>query len=182
LSHYIMPPEGIEGGTAEAARLAMRYSFFHWGLHPWAIYTIIGLALAYFQFRKGTKGLISSTFIPLIGQQAAQGWPGKSIDILAVIATVFGVATSLGLGTLQINGGLHYLFGVDNSVSTQIIIIAVVTVLFILSASTGLDRGIKILSNTNLIIAILLMVFVWVTGPTAFIFDTFTTTLGNYVQ
>ncbi len=182
LSHYLLPPEGLEGGTTEAARIAMRYSFFHWGMHPWAIYTIIGLSLAYFQFRKGYKGLISATFIPLIGERAAEGWLGKVIDILAVIATVFGVATSLGLGTLQINGGLNHLFGIDNSVIPQIIIIIVVTVLFIISASTGLDKGIKILSNANLIIAVLLMIFVWGVGPTPFIFETFTTTLGNYLQ
>jgi len=182
LSHYLSPPEAAEGETNVAAQLAMRYSFFHWGLHPWAIYTIIGLSLAYFQFRKGYKGLISSTFIPLIGERAASGWIGKVIDCLAVIATVFGVATSLGLGTLQINGGLHHLFGISNSVTTQVIIIAVVTVLYIISASTGLDRGIQILSNTNLIIAVLLMLFVWMMGPTSFIFETFTTTLGSYMQ
>lgn len=182
LSHYLSPPEGVEGGTTEAARISMRYSFFHWGLHPWAIYTIIGLTLAYFQFRKGYKGLISSTFIPLLGKRLAAGWLGKVIDILAVIATIFGVATSLGLGALQINGGLRYLFGVPNTAASQIVIIAVVTVLFLISATTGLYKGIKILSNTNLVIAILLMVFVWTTGPTSFIFDIFTTTLGSYLQ
>ncbi|MUG47861.1 glycine betaine uptake BCCT transporter [Paenibacillus woosongensis] len=182
LSHYLSPPEGVEGGTTEAARISMRYSFFHWGLHPWAIYTIIGLTLAYFQFRKGYKGLISSTFIPLLGKRLAAGWLGKVIDILAVIATIFGVATSLGLGALQINGGLRYLFGVPNTAASQIVIIVVVTVLFLISATTGLDKGIKILSNTNLVIAILLMVFVWTTGPTSFIFDIFTTTLGSYLQ
>ncbi|MGG4555454.1 glycine betaine uptake BCCT transporter [Paenibacillus humicus] len=182
LSHYLSPPEGVEGGTTEAARISMRYSFFHWGLHPWAIYTIIGLTLAYFQFRKGYKGLISSTFIPLLGKRLAAGWLGKVIDILAVIATIFGVATSLGLGALQINGGLRYLFGVPNTAASQIVIIAVVTILFLISATTGLDKGIKILSNTNLVIAILLMVFVWTTGPTSFIFDIFTTTLGSYLQ
>lgn len=182
LSHYLLPPESLEGGTTGAARIAMRYSFFHWGLHPWAIYTIIGISLAYFQFRKGYKGLISSTFIPLIGVKAAEGWLGKAIDILAVIATVFGVATSLGLGTLQINGGLNHLFGIANSSVTQIIIIVIVTVLFILSTSSGLDKGIKFLSNTNLIIAVLLMLFIAVVGPTSFIFETFTTTLGSYMQ
>ncbi|CAM4373690.1 glycine betaine uptake BCCT transporter [Paenibacillus typhae] len=182
LSHYLSPPEGVEGGTTEAARISMRYSFFHWGLHPWAIYTVIGLSLAYFQFRKGYKGLISSTFIPLIGEKRAAGWLGKVIDILAVIATIFGVATSLGLGALQINGGLHYLFGVPNTTISQIVIIAAVTVLFLISATTGLDKGIKILSNTNLVTAVLLMLFVWATGPTSFIFETFTTTLGSYMQ
>lgn len=140
------------------------------------------MTLAYFQFRKGYKGLISSTFIPLLGERVVSGWLGKAIDILAVIATIFGVATSLGLGALQINGGLHYIFGVPNTEVAQVVIIAVVTVLFLISATTGLDKGIKILSNTNLMIAILLMLFVWITGPTAFIFDTFTTTLGSYLQ
>ncbi|GGA29519.1 glycine betaine uptake BCCT transporter [Paenibacillus physcomitrellae] len=182
LSHYLSPPEGAKGGTTEAARLAMRYSFFHWGLHPWAIYTVIALSLAYFQFRKGYKGLISFTFIPLFGERLVNGWLGKTIDILAVIATIFGVATSLGLGALQIGGGLHHLFGLPNTAWSQILIITVVTILFLLSASTGLDKGIKILSNANLIIAVLLMMFVWVTGPTSFIFDTFTTTLGSYLQ
>ncbi|GBG07478.1 glycine/betaine ABC transporter permease [Paenibacillus agaridevorans] len=182
LSHYLSPPEGAEGGTADAARLAMRYSFFHWGLHPWAIYTIIALALAYFQFRKGYKGLISSAFIPLLGERLVNGGIGKAIDILAVIATVFGVATSLGLGALQINGGLLHLFGVPLTVWTQIMIIVIVTVLFLISAVSGLNKGIQLLSNTNLVIAVLLMLFVWMTGPTAFIFETFTTTLGSYLQ
>lgn len=182
LSHYLLPPEGAAGGTPEAARLAMRYSFFHWGLHPWAIYAVIALALAYVQFRKGYKGLISSTFIPLIGERRVNGWIGKTIDVLAVIATVFGVATSLGLGALQINGGLHHLFGIQNSILAQVLIIIVVTVLFLLSSSSGLDKGIKTLSNVNLIIAVLLMLFVWMVGPTSFIFEIFTTTLGNYLQ
>lgn len=182
LSHYLSPPEGAASGTTEAARLAMRYSFFHWGLHPWAIYTVIALALAYFQYRKGYKGLISSTFIPLFGARIAEGWIGKCIDSLAVIATVFGVATSLGLGALQINGGLHHLFGLPISSWSQIGIIGIVTVFFLISATAGLDKGIKRLSNANLVMAALLMVFIWITGPTSFIFETFTTTLGSYMQ
>ncbi|WP_116394407.1 BCCT family transporter [Paenibacillus sp. ATY16] len=182
LSHYSSPPEGATGGTTEAARLAMRYSFFHWGLHPWAIYTVISLTLAYFQFRKGYKGLISSTFIPLIGEKLAQGWVGKIIDTLAIIATAFGVATSLGLGTLQINGGLSHLFGLPSSILVQTLIILAVTILFLLSATTGLDKGIKLLSNLNLTIAVILMLFVLLMGPTSFIFDTFTLSLGGYLQ
>lgn len=104
LSHYMNPPQGASPQSAEAARLAMRYSFFHWGLHAWAIYTVIGLAIAYFTFRKNRSGLISNVFYPLMGERV-NGFPGKMIDILAIIATIFGVATSLGLGTLQINGG-----------------------------------------------------------------------------
>ncbi|WP_028608480.1 glycine betaine uptake BCCT transporter [Paenibacillus harenae] len=181
LSHFLTPPEGVAGGTEEAARTAMRYSFFHWGLHPWAIYTVVGLILAYHQFRKGRKGLISATFYPLLGQRV-DGPIGKAIDILAIIATAFGVATSLGLGALQINGGLNAIFGLTTSISSQIWIIAIVTVLFTISATTGLDRGIKILSSTNLWIAFALLLFVFLIGPTAFIMDTFTVTLGSYVQ
>lgn len=181
LSHYISPPLGATPQSAEAARLAMRYSFFHWGLHAWAIYTVIGLAIAYFTFRKKRSSLISSTFYPLIGEKVNGPW-GKAIDILAIIATVFGVATSLGLGTLQINGGLHQLINVPNHFGSQLTIIVIVTVLYLLSATTGLDKGIKFLSNTNLIIAAVLLVFVLFTGPTSFIFDVFTTTIGSYLQ
>ncbi|MGG6310821.1 glycine betaine uptake BCCT transporter [Paenibacillus macerans] len=182
LSHYLVPPEEAKGGTALAARLAMRYSFFHWGLHPWGVYTVISLTLAYFQFRKGYKGLISMTFIPLLGRKLVEGYLGKTIDVLAVIATAFGVATSLGLGTLQISGGLHHLFGWDNNITVQAMIICVVTVLFLISATTGLDKGIRILSNTNLVMAVILMLFVLFAGPTSFIFDTLTVTLGGYLQ
>jgi glycine betaine transporter len=181
ISHYINPPLGIEPSTPEAARAALRYSFFHWGLHPWAVYTIIGLTIAYFNFRKGYKGLISATFYPLLGEKV-NGPIGKAIDILAIIATAFGVATSLGLGALQINGGLSYVFGISKTTLSQVVIIGIVTVLYMISASTGLDKGIKILSNTNIIIAIALLVFVLFAGPTSFIFDTLTLTLGGYLQ
>lgn len=131
VSHYFAPPAGVTGQTTEAAQTALRYAFFHWGLHPWGIYALIALTLAYFQFRKGAKGLISSTFGPLFGERI-HGPLGKGIDILAVIATVFGVATSLGLGTLQINGGLSHLFGLPSSTTVQIVIISIITVLFLL--------------------------------------------------
>jgi glycine betaine transporter len=178
--HYLAPPLG-EGMSPEAARLALRYAFFHWGLHPWGIYTIIALSLAYFQYRKGLKGLISSTFYPLLGERV-NGPIGKAIDILAIIATTFGVATSLGLGALQINGGGSYIFGIPNTVYVQIIIIVIVTVLYMISATTGLDRGIRVLSNTNLLVAVGLLVTVLLLGPTAFIFDAFTVTIGGYLQ
>ncbi|OUQ88791.1 glycine/betaine ABC transporter permease [Brevibacillus brevis] len=181
VSHYFAPPAGVTGQTTEAAQTALRYAFFHWGLHPWGIYALIALTLAYFQFRKGAKGLISSTFGPLFGERI-HGPLGKGIDILAVIATAFGVATSLGLGTLQINGGLSHLFGLPSSTTVQIVIISLITVLFLLSATTGLDRGIKYLSNTNLIFALLLLLLTLVLGPTSFIFDAFTSTLGSYLN
>ncbi len=180
ISHYMEPPYG-EVETPDAARLALRYAFFHWGLHPWAIYTIISLSLAYFQYRKGHRGLISSTFYPLL-KERSQGPAGKAIDILAIIATVFGVATSLGLGALQINGGLSYMFGIRTSTSWQIIIIAVVTVLYLISATTGLNKGILILSNGNLILAVSLLLIALALGPTAFILDAFTVSVGSYLQ
>lgn len=181
VSHYFAPPAGVTGQTTEAAQTAMRYAFFHWGLHPWGIYAVIALSLAYFQFRKGSKGLISSTFAPLLGERT-NGPIGKAIDILAVIATAFGVATSLGLGTLQINGGLSHLFGLPSNTTVQIGIIAIITVLYLLSSTTGLDRGIKYLSNTNLVLALALLLLTLVMGPTSFLFDTFTSTLGSYLN
>jgi len=142
---------------------------------------LIALAIAYFNFRKGFSGLISSTFYPLIGDKV-KGNIGKTIDILAVIATVFGVATSLGLGTLQINGGLNHLINIPVTITSQIIIIMVLTALFLLSATTGLEKGIKLLSNLNLLVASLLLLFTLFTGPTSFIFDSLTATLGTYLQ
>ncbi|GAA4711834.1 glycine betaine uptake BCCT transporter [Brevibacillus fulvus] len=181
VSHYFEPPAEIVPQSPEAARAAMRYSFFHWGLHPWGIYGVIALSLAYFQFRKGTKGLISATFYPLL-KERVNGPIGKLIDILAIIATAFGVATSLGLGTLQINGGLKHLLGLPNAIIIQLLIIAVITVLYLISATSGLDKGMKILSNANLMLAAALLLFTLLLGPTFFIFDTFTTTLGSYLQ
>ncbi|MBM7662371.1 glycine betaine transporter [Bacillus mesophilus] len=180
--HFITPAlSSVEGGTPEAARLALRYTFFHWGLHPWAIYTIVALALAYAQFRKGESGLISSTFKPILGDRV-HGPIGKGIDTLATIATAFGVATSLGLGTLQINGGLSYVLGLPNSIPVQMMIILVVTILYMLSATTGLNKGIRYLSNLNLGLAIGLLLFVIIVGPTSFIIDAFTTTIGDYLD
>ncbi len=181
MSHYYSPPFE-EGQTPDAARAAMRYSFFHWGLHPWAIYAVIGLSLAYFQFRKGHAGVVSSLLRPLLGDRV-DGPVGTLVDCIAVFATVFGVATSLGLGAIQISGGLSHSFnGVQNNFTTQIIIIIVVTLLFMLSAQTGLNKGIKYLSNLNIILAVALMLFLLFVGPTNFIMDLFTTTLGSYLQ
>ncbi|MBT2657623.1 BCCT family transporter [Bacillus sp. ISL-18] len=180
VSHYMDPPYG-NAKTADAARLAIRYSFFHWGLHPWAIYTIISLSLAYFQYRKGYAGLISSTFYPLL-KEKVKGPIGKAIDILSIIATVFGVATSLGLGALQVNGGLSHLLGISTSTTWQIIIIIVVTVLYLISATTGLDKGILLLSNGNLILAVALLLLTFFLGSTSFLLDTFTVSIGAYIQ
>ena len=179
-SHYYEPPMGA-GETPQAARQALRYAFFHWGLHPWGVYTMVALALAYFQFRKKTPGLISLACGPILGNQA-RGALGVAIDIIAVFATVFGVATSLGFGAVQISGGLSYLFGIPNTLMTQLILIAIVTVLFMLSAQTGLQRGIRYLSNLNMVLAISLLCFLLFLGPTHFILDVFVSTLGRYIQ
>ncbi|SJZ39006.1 glycine betaine uptake BCCT transporter [Selenihalanaerobacter shriftii] len=181
LNHY-MAPLGAQGGTTAAANFAIKKSFFHWGLHPWANYSVFALALAYMQFRKGKPGLTSSIFIPLIGEERASGSIGKFIDILAIFATVAGVATSLGLGTLQINSGLNHLFGIPETGLVQIIIVAVVTLLFMISAVSGLDKGIKILSNTNITLAVLLVVAAIIIGPTVLIINAFTEGVGAYLN
>lgn len=181
LDHYVYPPAGIKPLTAEAANVAMTYSFFHWGLHAWAIYSLVGLTIAYFRFRKGKKLLISETLDSIMGNRIDIKDKLKNvIDILAIIATTFGVATSLGLGALQINGGLNSIFGIPINNTVQIVIIAISTVLFLLSASTGVEKGIKILSNINIGIAIALMIIVFIIGPTATIMEIFTNTLGEY--
>ncbi|CAG7649808.1 Glycine betaine transporter OpuD [Paenibacillus solanacearum] len=181
LSHYVTPPQGAASESAEAAQLAMRYAFFHWGLHPWAVYSVVGVTLAYFQYRKKRTALISQTFYPLLGDKV-NGPLGKAIDILSIIATAFGVATSLGLGTLQINGGLQFLWGVPNQTGIQLTILALLTILYMISTLSGLDRGIKILSNANLLFALGLLLCTFVLGPTTFVLDTFTLSLGGYLQ
>lgn len=181
VSHLNNPPYG-DGMTPEAAESSLLFSFFHWGLHPWGIYALIAMALAYFKFRKDVPGTISATFYPLIGEKV-KGPIGYIIDTIAVFATVFGVATSLGLGAIQINGGFTYLNGdIPNGFSTQFIIIIGVTILFMLSALSGIGRGIKWLSNGNIILALALFVFLLIFGPTTFLFDSFTTTIGSYIQ
>lgn len=183
LSHYAVDPATAEPGTAEAFRESMRVSFFHWGIHAWAIYAVVAMALAYSQFRKGEPGLISATLKPLFGDRMKGIW-GTVVDVIAVFATVVGVATTLGFGAIQINGGLAYMFdGITaGSFVTQLVIIGVVTVLFMFSAWTGLSKGIKYLSNTNMVLALLLLVLVIILGPTLLIFNMFTDTLGTYLQ
>ena len=183
MSHMGTPPFGLaEPNTKGAAQVAMEYSYFHWALHPWAIYAIVGLALAYFCFRKGMPNLISTAFYPLLGDRV-YGPVGKTIDILAIFATLFGSATSLGLGALQINQGLNVLFGVGgkNSVGMAIVVIAVLTLCFILSAISGVHRGIQWLANTNMVLAVFLLLFLFVLGPTVFILDTFVQSIGGYL-
>ncbi len=182
LTHLNSPPMGLaEGGSPEAAQLAMEYSFFHWGFHPWAMYAVIGLSIGYFAYRKGYGNLISAAFRPLLGDRVAQG-PGKAIDIIAIFATLFGSATSLGLGALQITGGIDNVFGSGGGSETlAVAVIAVLTACFVASAVSGVEKGIKYLSNANAIAAALLVFFLFVVGPTVFILGTFTETMGDYL-
>lgn len=181
LSHYASSTPSAPAGSQEALADAFRFTFFHWGIHAWAVYALIGLALAYFGFRKQEKYLLSVTFKPLLGE-GSEGWMGQVIDTLTVVATVIGVATTLGFGAAQINGGLSFLFGIPNNLLVQTVIIIITTALFILSALSGLGKGVKILSNTNLILAIGLLVLAILLGPTVQIFDTLTDSIGNYIQ
>ncbi len=180
LTHYLNPV-GMEGATPEAADFAMKSFFMHWGILPWANYAVIGLALAYFMFRKNKKGLISSILEPLIGEKLANGWLGKLVDILAVFATVAGVVTSLGLGTLQINAGFNRLFGLPTTLVVQIGIIVVVSILYIGSAVSGIDKGIKIISDTNLYVAVGLLLVCFIVGPKIEILDSFINGMGQYI-
>jgi glycine betaine transporter len=179
--HLGTPPHGLaKANTQDAALLAMETSYFHWAFHPWAMYSVLGLALAYFCFRKGMPNLISTAFYPILGERV-YGPIGKTIDILAIFATLFGSATSLGLGALQINGGLNYLWNVPSSTVVAIIVIAIMTAAFVVSAVSGVHRGIQWLSNTNMVLAVFLLVFVFVLGPTVFILNTFVESLGGYL-
>ncbi|WAA12971.1 glycine betaine uptake BCCT transporter [Fervidibacillus halotolerans] len=180
LTHYISPPIA-EGETIAAQKEAMRYTFFHWGIHAWAIYALVALSLAYSQFRKDEPGLISATLKPIIGEKV-NGKIGTLIDVLAVFATIVGVATTLGFGAAQINGGLSYLTGIPNNFTVQVIIVIIVTVLFIMSAWSGISKGIKYLSNINLISATILLLLMFIIGPTVLILNMFTETLGGYLQ
>ncbi|MGM0440778.1 MAG: glycine betaine uptake BCCT transporter [Chlamydiota bacterium] len=179
MSHYLNPSAFIEKSTGEAVEFSMTYCFFHWGLHPWAIYIVMSLAISYFSFRRGMPPLISSCFYPLLGNKI-YGVIGYFIDVLAVFATVFGIATSLGLGAMQINSGLGWVFNFQATFTTTLIVIGIVTVLFLISSMTGLDKGIQILSKTNIILALVLLLFMLFVGPTVTILNTFTSTFADY--
>lgn len=182
LFHWVGGAFGLEPGSAEAARFAMRKTLFHWGIHPWANYAVLGVGLAYMQFRKDKPALVSCVLEPLIGEKHANGGVGKFVDILAVFATVGGVATSFGLGALQLAGGLHYLNnGIPNTAGTQLVVILVITAIFMLSVVRGLDKGMKIISNANITIAIILMIAATVIGPTVSILNNMLTSTGDYI-
>ncbi len=181
VSHYMNPMAGIEAGSAEAAEFAVRASFMHWGIHPWANYAVVGLSLAYFQFRKGRPGLMSSTLEGLIGQKRTEGWIGKTADILAAFASVAGIVTSLGLGVLQISSGLNTMFGLPDTLTAQIIIIAVVTAVFMWSAVSGIEKGVKRLSDFNVYLAVVLMAAAVIVGPKIEILNNLVNGIGGYL-
>ncbi|MGW2545047.1 BCCT family transporter [Kitasatospora sp. NPDC001574] len=176
------PGSGLKPQSAAAAQQALEFSLFHWTLHPWAIYAVGGLALAYTTFRKGRGNRISSAFVPLIGQRGADGWTGRAIDMLAVFATVFGSATSLGLGALQVADGLGYVSSVENTERTQLIIIGSLSAAFVVSAFSGVHKGVKWLSTANVVLASLIMLFVFVIGPSVFVLDAIPSTVGGYLS
>jgi len=181
--HYDSPSpmfSGVQGGTPEAAQAAMGITFFHWGIHPWAIYSIVGLGLAFFAYNRGLPLTIRSIFYPILGNRIYGFW-GNAIDTLSVMATLMGLATSLGLGVKQINAGLNYLFGIQINLTTQVILIAVITILATISVMSGLNGGIKRLSQCNMVLAALLMLFLLIAGPTVYILSGFTQSLGYYM-
>ena len=175
-------PLGAAAGDASAAqRLAMAATIFHWGLHPWAIYAILALGLALFSFNKGLPLTMRSVFYPLLGERI-WGWPGHVIDILAVLATMFGLATSLGFGASQAAAGLNYLFGVPLGNTTQIVLVIGITAIALASVLAGLDAGVKRLSEINMMLAIALLLFVIAVGPTLALLGGFFSNLGAYIE
>ncbi|MGX1911997.1 BCCT family transporter [Streptomyces phaeochromogenes] len=183
LSHYTTPPPGTDpADSAERMQTAMATTLFHWTLHPWAIYAVVGLAIAYSTFRKRRRQTISAVFTPLIGEKHANGSVGRAIDVLAIIATVFGSAASLGLGALQIGSGFTELDWLDKvSDGLLVVIIAVLTVAFVASAISGIEKGIQWLSNINMVLALVLAVFVFIAGPTVIVLDLLPTSFFSYL-
>ncbi|MGY6588377.1 MAG: BCCT family transporter [Wenzhouxiangella sp.] len=180
MSHFMSTPfTDNEAQSAEAARIAMGYSFFHWGVNQWSVFGLVGLVIAFLQYRRRKNGLISTALEPITGSRPVVK---HSIDSLAVIATVMGIATSLGLGVLQTNGGLNAVFGVSINGTVQLLIIGVIFLAYIVSSTTGLERGIKYLSILNMTLVIVLLTAVFVMGPTVFILNSFVLGLGDYLS
>ena len=177
--HFNSPPMA-EAGTAAAAEEAMNFTFLHWGLHPWAVYALVGLALSYFTYSRGLPLTIRSIFYPFLGDRI-YGRLGDIIDIFAVLATLFGLATSLGFGVQQIASGLNHVFGLADGITTQVLLIAGITLIATTSVVLGVDKGVKVLSEWNMRIAIVLLVLALVLGPTLFIFRSFIENTGSYL-
>lgn len=179
--HYTSPPQGLEGATVDAAKRAMTITLFHWGFHAWAIYAVVGLSLAFFAYNRGLPLTVRSAFYPLLGERI-HGPIGHAIDVLAVVATMFGLATSLGLGAQQVNAGLGVLMGVEQGTGPQMIIIGVITLIALVSVINGLDGGVRRLSEVNMGLAALLMLFIFVLGPTLFILNSVIQNFGGYLR
>ncbi len=181
MSHFVNPLN-LVGGSEDAVKFAIEQSFIHWGVMSWVSYALIGVSLAYFQFRKGRKGLISTTLDPILENNKYKNIIKLIVDVLAVFITVVGVAASMGLGTMQIGGGVEYLFGIKNTFKLQILIISIITIIYIWTAVGGLDKGMKYLSNINLILATLLVMGCFFIGPTSKIINVFVNGLGDCVN
>ncbi|MBA59286.1 MAG: choline transporter [Gammaproteobacteria bacterium] len=180
MTHFASPPVG-EGRTIEAAEQAMLITYFHWGLQAWATYILVGLALAYFAYRKGLPLTVSSALYPIIGDRI-YGVIGNTVNVLAVLATMFGIATSLGLGVMQVNAGLNYLLGLEVSGLVQVLLIAFITAIATGSVVSGLNSGIRKLSQLNAFLAVLMLVFLLFSGPTALLLGSFIQNVGNYLS
>ncbi|KXS42251.1 MAG: high-affinity choline transport protein [Methanolobus sp. T82-4] len=178
---HLASPREAAPGTVEAAVEAMNITFFHWGLHAWAIYIIVGLALAYFSYRHDMPLTIRSTMYPIFGDRI-YGVRGNIVEVLAIFGTLFGVATSLGLGVMQINSGMDYLGLMSVSVNNQIILIAFITLAATTSVMSGLNRGIRILSQMNILLGLILVVFVFIVGPSVFLLSSYVQSIGYYLQ
>lgn len=182
MSHFANPPLlDVPAETPEAARLAMTIALYHFGLHTWTIFTLPALAIGYFAYRQGLPMRISSIFYTVLGEKIYGPW-GWLIDIIAVLGTLFGVAVSVGLGTLQLNSGLNYLIGLPTGAFQQVVIVGIITIVATISVALGLDRGIKRLSQFNIVIAMLILLFVWITGPTLFITAGTVQNVGDYLD
>ena len=178
--HLTAAPQA-EPGTVAAAQEAMRLTFFHWGIHAWAIYIVVGLSLAYFSFRRGLPLSIRSAFYPILGERI-HGPIGNGIDILAIFGTMFGVATSLGIGVMQVNAGLNHLVDIPIETGVQIGLIAIITLVATVSVVLGLDKGIRRLSNFNMSVALVLITLVFIMGPTTFLLNAWIENSGRYIQ
>lgn len=182
LSHYAAPPVGIEPGTMEAIDFSIRTCYLHWGLTQWVCFAVVWLGIAYFQFRKGKNAQLSNLMTPFVGEKRTSGWFGKFIDGFSVVVSFAGVATSLGLGVSQISGGLQHLFGIPKTEETIMWIIIFITLIFIVSAITGVYKGIKILSNFNTYLAIALLIVAFIVGPKITILNNLTNSVGQHIQ
>ncbi|WOV86490.1 BCCT family transporter [Sporosarcina oncorhynchi] len=180
ISHAFISSPNATPGSDEAIIESLQYAMLHWGLHGWGLYSIVALVLAYFKFRVGAPGLISATLEPLFGEKIMRGPVGHIVDTLAIFATVVGVSSTLGFGSAQINSGLTYLFNAPKTLWFQLIILGVATVLFVMSAWSGIGRGIKYLSTVNILVAFVLLVLLFIVGPSTYILNLFTTSIGKY--